>query len=75
MPTPRAVRPFGEVAQEWRELANRRREHFAELQRSGRWRLYYTEEQFMAQMREVVQAAEAWARIATPSPVAAAPAD
>jgi uncharacterized repeat protein (TIGR03809 family) len=62
------------LAQKWRELAERRREHFAELYRSGRWRHYYTEEQFVAQMREVVRAAEEWARIA-PSRVTAEPAE
>jgi hypothetical protein len=64
VPIPRAVRPFDQVAQEWRELADRRREHFADLERSGRWRHYYTEDQFLAQMRDVIRAAEAWARIA-----------
>ena len=66
MPTPRAVRSFDQIVQQWHELADRRREHFAELYRSGRWRHYYTEEQFVARMREVVHAAEAWAQIATP---------
>jgi uncharacterized repeat protein (TIGR03809 family) len=74
MPEPTAVRAFQQLAQKWRELAERRREHFAELYRSGRWRHYYTEEQFVAQMREVVRAAEEWARIA-PSRVTAEPAE
>lgn len=74
MPIPRPVRPFDQLAQEWRDLADRRREHFAELYRSGRWRHYYTEDQFLAQMREVVRAAEAWARIAKPA-AAAEPAE
>jgi uncharacterized repeat protein (TIGR03809 family) len=55
-----------QLAQKWRDLADRRREHFVELYRSGRWRRYYTEEQFLAQMREVVRAAEAWALLADP---------
>ena len=60
--------------QQWRDLADRRQEHFAELYRSGRWRRYYTEEQFLARMREVVRAAETWAQIANPS-AAAEPAE
>ena len=56
--------PYGDVAQKWRELAERRRAHFVDLYRSGRWRHYYTEEQFLVRMREVVQAAEAWAHLA-----------
>lgn len=66
MPIPRAVRSFDQIVQQWRDLADRRRDHFAELYRTGRWRHYYTEEQFVAHMREVVRAAEAWAQIATP---------
>jgi uncharacterized repeat protein (TIGR03809 family) len=66
MPMPRPVHPLDQLAQKWRDLADRRREHFVELYRSGRWRRYYTEEQFLAQMREVVRAAEAWALLADP---------
>jgi uncharacterized repeat protein (TIGR03809 family) len=58
------AQPYGDVAQKWRELAERRRAHFVELYHSGRWRHYYTEQQFLARLREVVQAADAWARLA-----------
>jgi uncharacterized repeat protein (TIGR03809 family) len=58
--------PYGAVAQKWRDLAERRRAHFVELYRSGRWRHYYTEEQFLVRMREVIYAAEAWAQLAKP---------
>jgi len=54
--------------QKWRDLAERRRAHFVDLYQSGRWKHYYTEEQFHACMREVVAAAEAWARIAPRRP-------
>ena len=57
--------PYGDVARKWRDLADRRRAHFAELYRSGRWRHYYTEEEFLIRMREVVKAAETWAQLAT----------
>jgi hypothetical protein len=55
--------PYRQALQKWRELADRRRAHFVDLQKSGRWRRYYTEEQFRARMQEVVQAADAWAKI------------
>jgi hypothetical protein len=58
------AQPYGEVAQKWRDLAERRRAHFLELYSSGRWKRYYTEEQFFARMREVIQAADRWAHLA-----------
>jgi uncharacterized repeat protein (TIGR03809 family) len=56
--------PYGDVARKWRDLAVRRRAHFVELYRSGRWKHYYTEDQFLARMREVIHAAEAWEQLA-----------
>ena len=41
-----------EVAQKWRALAERRCAYFVELYRSGRWRHYYSEEQFLVRLRE-----------------------
>ncbi len=58
------ARPYGEIAQQWRELAERRRAHFVHLYQSGRWKHYYTEEQFLAEMQEAVRMADTWARIA-----------
>jgi uncharacterized repeat protein (TIGR03809 family) len=58
------ARPYDEVARKWRDLAERRREHFVELYESGRWKYYYSEAEFIREMREVVKAAEDWARIA-----------
>src|SRR5215207_6732308 len=42
-----------QVAQRWRDLADRRRSHFIELYESGRWKLYYTEAEFILRLREV----------------------
>jgi hypothetical protein len=67
--------PYGEVARKWRDLADRRRAHFVELYRSGRWTRYYTEEQFLARLREVIGASEAWARLAQRPGEGAAPAE
>lgn len=53
-----------QVALKWRALAERRRAHFIELYDSGRWKLYFTEEQFVARMREAVQGSERWAEVA-----------
>ena len=42
------------TAMKWRTLAEKRRDHHFELYRSGRWEHYYTEENFMAEMRKAV---------------------
>jgi uncharacterized repeat protein (TIGR03809 family) len=55
-----------QVARRWRDLANRRRSHFVELYESGRWKLYYTEAEFILRLREVFQAAEQWEKLASP---------
>ena len=52
----------------WRDLADRRRSHFIELYDSGRWKLYYTETEFILRMREVCQAAERWEQLASGQP-------
>jgi uncharacterized repeat protein (TIGR03809 family) len=64
MSEPVHAQPYGDVALKWRELAERRRAHFVELYRSGRWKRYYTEDQFLVRMREVIHAAEAWGQLA-----------
>jgi uncharacterized repeat protein (TIGR03809 family) len=58
--------PFAtdDAARKWRDLAERRRSHFVELYKSGRWKRYYTEENFIARMRQAVVIADRWAAIA-----------
>lgn len=52
-----------DVTRKWHALAEKRRAHFIELYDSGRWRRYYGESEFVAQMRDVVRLAETWARL------------
>jgi hypothetical protein len=52
-----------EVSLRWRSLAERRRSYFVELYNSGRWKQYYTEDAFLAQMHEVVRSAEEWDKL------------
>jgi uncharacterized repeat protein (TIGR03809 family) len=56
-----------QAAQKWRVLAERRRAHFLELYHSGRWKHYYSEEQFLRRMRAAIRSSERWAEIAPPS--------
>ncbi|MFL9827813.1 TIGR03809 family protein [Rhodoplanes sp. SY1] len=43
------------------ELAERRRAHLVELYKSGRWRRYFDEQDFLARTREAVREVELWA--------------
>ena len=52
------------IALKWRNLAVQRRDHHFELYRSGRWKHYYTDEQFLDEMRKAVDLAERWEEIA-----------
>src|SRR5262249_47948362 len=42
-----AHRQFCNIALKWRDLVERRRAYFAELYHSGRWKIYYTEQEFV----------------------------
>ena len=63
-----APRPYpfaiDSAARKWRDLAERRRDHLVELYRSGRWQHYYTDQEFVAEMRQAVALAERWAALA-----------
>ena len=52
------------VALKWRNLIERRRAHFIELYLTGRWKRYYTEEQFLVMFRETMNIADRWTEIA-----------
>jgi uncharacterized repeat protein (TIGR03809 family) len=64
MTEPHAFRQFAQIARRWRDLVDQRCAHFVELHRSGRWKHYYDEAQFLLLMREALDLAETWARIA-----------
>lgn len=52
------------VALRWRALAERRRDHYFELYRTGRWKHYHAAPEFLAAMRASAEMAERWASIA-----------
>ena len=60
------LRSTEDLARRWHALAERRRQHFADLYDSGRWRKYYREQNFLSQMRETARMAEAWDRVVRP---------
>jgi hypothetical protein len=52
------------IALKWRDLAERRHAQYLDLYKSGRWKIYYTEERFRAEMRDAIELAQRWAAIA-----------
>lgn len=52
-----------ETTSRWQQLAERRRLHLLEMQRSGRWQRYYSEDEMAAQMRRVTRAIEGWSAL------------
>ena len=52
------------TALKWRSLIERRRAHFIELYLTGRWKRYYSEDQFLTVFRETMTIADRWNEIA-----------
>jgi uncharacterized repeat protein (TIGR03809 family) len=62
--SPQSFASLEPVALKWRNLADRRRAHLVDLYLSGRWKRYYSEEQFLVCFRETMNMAERWNEIA-----------
>ena len=56
--------PYDSIAGRWLVLVERRQQNFIELCNSGRWRHYYTQAQFLQEMRNVLHLRNQWARLA-----------
>jgi uncharacterized repeat protein (TIGR03809 family) len=56
--------PYDSIARRWLALVERRQEHFIELCDTGRWRHYYTQAEFLDEMRKVLHVRDRWATIA-----------
>jgi len=52
------------IARRWLALIERRQEHFLDLCDSGRWRHYFTEAEFLDEMRKVLRVRDRWAALA-----------
>jgi hypothetical protein len=55
---------FDKIAEKWHALAQRRLAYIGELDRSGRWKWYYAEEEFKSQRCAAERAAALWAELA-----------
>jgi uncharacterized repeat protein (TIGR03809 family) len=60
----RQTGPYESIAGRWLALVERRQQHFIELCDSGRWRHYYTQAEFLEEMRKVLRVRDQWAAIA-----------
>lgn len=58
------------LARKWHALAERRRDHLAELYQSGAWQRYFTEETLRSQMREAVREVDRWGAMLDDPPAA-----
>jgi uncharacterized repeat protein (TIGR03809 family) len=69
-----AARNWERIALKWRNIAEQRRDHHLDLYKSGRWKHYYTDEEFLVEMCQAVAIADRWAKIAPRSEEREAPA-
>ena len=60
------------LARKWHALAERRRNHLAELYESGAWQRYFTEDTLRSQMREAVREVDRWSALLDEQPAAEA---
>jgi hypothetical protein len=59
---------FDKIAGKWHALAQRRLAHIRELERSGRWQWYYTDEEFASRLGEAERVVLLWAKLASFQP-------
>ena len=56
-------RSFDLVSQDFRALAQRRHAYYLELLQSGRWRHYFSEQEFSDRLRDVLSVTKFWTTI------------
>ena len=52
-----------QLARKWHALAERQRAYYVDLYRTDRWRRYYSDEAFRAQMKAAIQNVEVWDKV------------
>jgi uncharacterized repeat protein (TIGR03809 family) len=55
---------YDSIARRWLALVERRQAHLLDLCDTGRWRHYYTEANFIEEIRKVLRVRDQWAIIA-----------
>ena len=59
-----ATTQWERIALKWRNLAERRRDHYLELYQSAGWKHYYSEADILTEMSKAAALAERWIEIA-----------
>jgi hypothetical protein len=67
---PASTAAIDAVSQRLRELAHKRLAYYSELSRTGRWKLYFTEREFIERLRDVIAVTNVWNEIASRKPSA-----
>ena len=52
--------PLDAVSQRLCDLAHKRLAYYSELSKSGRWKLYFSEREFVERLRDVIAQTNAW---------------
>jgi len=52
--------PLDAVSQRLCDLAHRRLAYYSELSKSGRWKLYFSEREFVERLRDVIAQTNSW---------------
>jgi uncharacterized repeat protein (TIGR03809 family) len=62
--------PLEAVSQRLCALAHNRLAYYSELSKSGRWKLYFTEREFVERLRDVIATTNAWSELTGRKPSA-----
>jgi hypothetical protein len=66
MPATNAPGSLDAAARGFRDLAVRRHAYYLDLLKSGRWRHYFSEQEFAERLREVIIVTRAWDGLVKP---------
>lgn len=69
MTNPGNIQDGRSVVTRWRMLAEKRLRYLAELYETGRWKIYYKEQEFLKVIQEARAALKTWEQLAPPDPV------
>ena len=61
--------PLDAVSQRLCDLAHKRLAYYSELSKSGRWKLYFSEREFVERLRDVIAQTNAWNQLTGRKPV------
>ena len=73
MPATNAPGSLDAATRGFRDLAVRRHAYYLDLLKSGRWRHYFSEQQFAERLREVIVVTRAWDGLAKAAEAHSAP--